>query len=43
VPTRYRSRAGIAGAGYLVRDLVLDPATLDLTLATGCLPFGSGD
>lgn len=42
VPTRYRSRAGIAGAGYLVRDHVLDPATLDLTLATGVMPFGTG-
>lgn len=39
VPTRYRSRAGIAGAGYLVRDHVLDPATLDLTLAGGNSPF----
>jgi predicted NBD/HSP70 family sugar kinase len=35
VPMRYRSRAGIAGAGYLVRDHVLSPATLDLTHAKG--------
>lgn len=39
VPTRYRSRAAIAGAGYLVRDHVLNPATLDLTLARGGSPF----
>jgi len=41
VPTRYRSRAGIAGAGYLVRDHVLDPTTLDLTLAGGGSPFSA--
>ncbi|WP_034648301.1 ROK family transcriptional regulator [Cellulomonas sp. HZM] len=43
VPTRFRSRAGIAGAGYLVRDHVFDPATLDRTLATGGSPFGTLD
>jgi predicted NBD/HSP70 family sugar kinase len=32
-PTKFKSRAGIAGAGYLVRDHLLDPATIDLTLA----------
>ncbi|MBD0739094.1 ROK family transcriptional regulator [Streptomyces sp. CBMA29] len=39
VPTRYKSRAGIAGAGYLVRDHVLNPATLDITLAAGGSPI----
>jgi hypothetical protein len=33
VPTRYRSRAGIAGAAYLVLDHVLDPATIDEIVA----------
>lgn len=42
VPTRYRSRAAIAGAGYLVRDHVLNPATLDATLASGGSPFTVG-
>ncbi|MFC4950714.1 ROK family transcriptional regulator [Pseudonocardia sp. GCM10023141] len=41
LPTRYRSRAGIVGAGYLVRDHVLDPATLDRTLAAGGSPFAT--
>jgi predicted NBD/HSP70 family sugar kinase len=41
VPTKYKSRAGIAGAAYLVRDHVLDPATLDATLALGESPFAT--
>lgn len=41
VPTKYKSRAGIAGAAYLVRDHVLDPATLDATLAVGATPFST--
>jgi predicted NBD/HSP70 family sugar kinase len=41
LPTKYGSRAGIAGAGYLVRDHVLNPATLDTTLAVGGSPFDS--
>jgi predicted NBD/HSP70 family sugar kinase len=41
VPTRYKSRAGIAGAGYLVRDHVLRPETLDVTLAVGGSPFAA--
>lgn len=41
VPTKYKSRAGIAGAGYLVRDHVLHPATLDVTLAAGGSPFAT--
>lgn len=41
LPTKYGSRAGIAGAGYLVRDHVLNPAILDTTLAVGGSPFDS--
>jgi len=41
VPTKYKSRAGIAGAGYLIRDHVLHPATLDVTLAVGGSPFAA--
>ncbi|MCW2870848.1 MAG: hypothetical protein JWL99_2168 [Streptomyces oryziradicis] len=41
VPTKYKSRAGIAGAGYLVRDHVLHPTTLDVTLAGGGSPFAA--
>ncbi|MCO8275121.1 ROK family protein [Actinoplanes sp. TRM 88003] len=40
VPTRFKSRAGIAGAGHLVRDHVLAPATLDARLTVGKTPFG---
>ncbi len=39
VPTGYRSRSGIAGATYLVRDHVLDPARLDRLLGAGLGPF----
>ncbi|WP_328915279.1 MULTISPECIES: ROK family transcriptional regulator [unclassified Streptomyces] len=41
VPTKFKSRAGIAGATYLVRDHVLHPATLDATLAAGGSPFAT--
>ncbi|MFE1962149.1 ROK family protein [Streptomyces sp. NPDC059479] len=41
VPTKYKNRAGIAGAAYLVRDHVLHPATLDATLAAGGSPFAA--
>ncbi|WNI14244.1 ROK family transcriptional regulator [Actinacidiphila sp. ITFR-21] len=41
VPTKYKSRAGIAGAAYLVRDHVLHPSTLDTTLASGDSPFAA--
>jgi predicted NBD/HSP70 family sugar kinase len=41
LPTTYKSRAGIAGAGYLVRDHVLDPVALDNTLAAGGSPFAA--
>ena len=37
VPTRFRSRAGIAGASLLVRDHLLDPATLDQRLASAAV------
>jgi predicted NBD/HSP70 family sugar kinase len=37
VPTKYRSRAGIAGAAYLVLDHVLEPTTIDEIVA-GRLP-----
>ncbi|MCY1136962.1 ROK family protein [Actinoplanes sp. Pm04-4] len=40
VPTRFKSRAGIAGAGHLVRDHVLAPSTLDARLTVGKTPFG---
>jgi len=40
VPTRFKSRAGIAGAGHLVRDHVLAPSTLDARLTVGKSPFG---
>ena len=43
VSTRYKSRAGIAGAGYLVRDHVLSPAVLDACLAVGKSPFAGAD
>ena len=33
VPTKFRSRAGIAGAAYLVLDHVLDPMTIDEAIA----------
>ncbi|AGZ41707.1 ROK family transcriptional regulator [Actinoplanes friuliensis] len=39
VPTKFKSRAGIAGAGYLVRDHVLNPSALDSLLAAGKSPF----
>ncbi|WP_127503019.1 ROK family transcriptional regulator [Actinoplanes solisilvae] len=39
VPTKFKARAGIAGAGYLVRDHVLHPAALDARLAVGESPF----
>ncbi|MGW3287301.1 ROK family protein [Streptomyces sp. NPDC001002] len=39
VPTKYKSRAGIAGAAYLVRDHVLQPARLDAALGVGNAPF----
>ncbi|HET6481246.1 MAG TPA: ROK family protein, partial [Actinoplanes sp.] len=39
VPTKFKARAGIAGAGYLVRDHVLSPAALDARLAVGKSPF----
>jgi len=39
VPTNYKSRAGIAGAAYLVRDHILNPATLDASLASGRSPL----
>ncbi|MET8829046.1 ROK family transcriptional regulator [Streptomyces sp. NPDC004610] len=42
VPTRYTSRAGIAGAAYLVRDHVLHPARLDGALGLGESPFAPG-
>ncbi|MBU2663821.1 ROK family protein [Actinoplanes bogorensis] len=39
VVTKYKARAGIAGAGYLVRDHVLSPAALDARLLIGRSPF----
>lgn len=39
VPTKFKARAGIAGAGYLVRDHVLKPSTLDARLAVEKSPF----
>ncbi|MFE4663650.1 ROK family protein [Streptomyces sp. NPDC056716] len=41
VPTKYKSRAGIAGAAYLVRDHVLNPASLDAALAADGSPFAT--
>ncbi len=38
-PTKFKTRAGIAGAAYLVLDHVLDPSTIDQALSTGRLPF----
>ncbi|MFI0898157.1 ROK family protein [Streptomyces sp. NPDC020983] len=40
VPTRYKSRAGVAGAAYLVRDHILHPATVDAALSSGKFPLG---
>jgi predicted NBD/HSP70 family sugar kinase len=39
LPTKYKSRAAIAGAGYLIRDHVLDPTTIDRMLARSSDPF----
>lgn len=39
VPTGFRSRSGIVGASYLVRDHVLSPARVDALLAAGGSPF----
>lgn len=39
IPTKFKTRAGIAGAAYLVLDHVLDPSTIDQTLSTGRSPF----
>lgn len=39
IPTKFRSRAGIAGAVYLVLDKVLDPASIDRALSAGRTPF----
>ncbi len=39
VPTGFRSRSGIVGASYLVRDHVLAPARVDGLLAAGDSPF----
>lgn len=41
-PTRFKSRAGIAGAAYLVLDHALDPDNLDQALAQGRHPFRVG-
>jgi predicted NBD/HSP70 family sugar kinase len=38
-PTRFKSRAGIAGAAYLVLDHILDPQNLDQALLLGRSPF----
>lgn len=35
VPTRFSSRAGIAGAAYLARDHVFEPKALDLAISDG--------
>lgn len=41
IPTKFRSRAGIAGAVYLVLDKVLDPASIDRALSAGRTPFAA--
>jgi len=38
-PTKFKARAGIAGAAYLVLDHILDPAVIDQAMEMGQSPF----